>query len=171
MKLSDIAGILREMEVYHGSDAVFDKFDVNKIGSSSGIDKGGWGIYFTSSKEVASQYISGRGEVRSYRIPNGPYFDFGEGLDPGFAQRIYDELEEAEVSEDNLEQFRTDFMDEGYVYDTTYEQVYDWLGYVMGSRKSASMFLSSMGYAGNVYSDRTDPDVKNYVVYDVGDIR
>lgn len=169
MKLKDL--VLIEMEVYHGSDHSFDAFDADKIGTASGDDKGGWGFYFTTSQDVASQYASGKGEVRTYRIPDGSYFDFNEMLDPSFAQSIYSELEDADVDESDLEEFRDDFMDESYVYDTTYEQVYDWLGHVLGSRKKASLFLADMGYVGNTYRDRSEPDAANYVVYDASDIR
>jgi hypothetical protein len=171
MKLNEITGMLREMDVYHGSDHSFDKFDADKIGDASGQDKGGWGFYFTTSEEVASQYISGRGEVRAFRIPSGPYFDFDEGFGPSFAQRIYDELEEAGVSEDELDDYRDEMMDEQYVYETTYDQVYRYLAHVLGSSKKVSLFLGNMGYVGNSYSDRTNPDVTNYVVFDSNDIQ
>lgn len=163
--------LFESMVVYHGSDERFDKFDPERVKSASGADKGGWGFYFTDSEEVASQYISGRGAVDSYRIPSGPYFDLNDGLEYGVGLNILDELEEREISDSDLEQFREEFLSDDYIFDTSNEQVYDWLGHVLGSRRAASEFIGYLGYVGNVYSDKTDPDVKNYVVFDSNDIK
>lgn len=168
MRLNEI---LNEIVVFHGSDSNIDKFDPERVGSASGLDKGGWGFYFTDDESVAGQYASGQGSVEQYQIPNGPYLNLDDGVDLGFLQTVYDEMEEREVDDSDLEEFRTDFMDESYMYDTTIEQVYNWLGYVVGSRKNASMFFKYLGYVGTQFADKTNSDATNYVVFDADDIR
>ena len=168
MRLSDI---ITEMVVFHGSDSDIDEFDPESIGSSSGSDKGGWGFYFTDDESVASQYISGKGSVEPYQIPNGPYLSLNDGVDEDFLHTIYNELEDRNVKESDLEEFKTDFMDESYMHGTTIEHVYNWLGYVLGSRKNTSKMFSELGYVGTKFPDKTNPDVTNYVVFNPSDIR
>lgn len=164
--------ILTEMIVFHGSDAKFDKFDPERIGSESGMDKGGWGFYFSDDETVAQNYASGSGTVKQYEIPNGPYLPLDDGVDLGFLQKILGELEDLEIDEKELDEFRSDFMDdESYMADTTVDDIYTWLGHVLGSRKNASGFFADLGYAGNVFEDKANRDATNYVVYDAHDIR
>jgi hypothetical protein len=41
---------------YHGSPAIFDKFDINKLGSGQGAQAYGHGIYFAENPAVAKEY-------------------------------------------------------------------------------------------------------------------
>lgn len=171
MRLNNL-NLLGEMIVYHGSDAGFDKFDPERVGTESGADKGGWGFYFSDNEEVAQNYISGRGTVKQYEIPNGPYLPLDDGVDLGFLQKILDELKDLEIDEDELEEFHKDFMDdESYMANTSIDDIYTWLGYVLGSRRDASSFFSDLGYVGSTFSDKVTRDATNYVVYDENDIR
>jgi hypothetical protein len=43
---------------YHGSPAIFDKFDLNKVGTGEGMQSYGKGIYFSESPSVASKYMN-----------------------------------------------------------------------------------------------------------------
>lgn len=45
-----------EMLVYHGTGADFNKFALNKMGSGEGSQTYGEGVYFTSSKKIATDY-------------------------------------------------------------------------------------------------------------------
>lgn len=36
--------------LYHGSPHTFDKFDISKVGSTEGLNKYGFGFYFTSNQ-------------------------------------------------------------------------------------------------------------------------
>lgn len=163
--------ILNEVIVFHGSDEKIDTFDPERIGTASGLDKGGWGFYFSDDESVADQYASGSGSVERYQIPNGPYLNLDEGVDLGFLHKIYDELEDMDIKESDLEEFKSDFMDESYMYDTTVEDVYTWLGHVLGSRKNASLFFADLGYVGTQFEDKTNREATNYVVFDSGDIQ
>lgn len=50
-----IMGLLG-MTAYHGSPAIFDKFDINKIGTGQGAQAYGHGIYFAENPAVAKDY-------------------------------------------------------------------------------------------------------------------
>jgi len=163
MKLFEVnmKGIL----VYHGSMKDFGKFDITKIGSETKDLKGGWGIYFSDSREVAMQYTpEGNPIIKKYIIPKGDYFDLDEMLDEYFAQNIKNELENMEVSEKNIEEFQTDFIE--YIPDISHGDVYDWLSHVLGSSKNASQFISDEGYVGNTFRDKTNRHARNYVMFD-----
>lgn len=41
---------------YHGSPAIFDKFDINKVGTGQGAQAYGHGIYFAENPAVAREY-------------------------------------------------------------------------------------------------------------------
>lgn len=41
---------------YHGSPAIFDKFDINKVGSGEGMQAYGHGMYFAENPAVAKEY-------------------------------------------------------------------------------------------------------------------
>jgi hypothetical protein len=41
---------------YHGSPAIFDKFDINKVGTGQGAQSYGHGIYFAENPAVAKEY-------------------------------------------------------------------------------------------------------------------
>jgi hypothetical protein len=56
---------------YHGSPYEFDTFDINKAGSGDGLNKFGYGLYFTDNEELANFYASeliGKGKERGYNI-------------------------------------------------------------------------------------------------------
>src|SRR6185436_17933558 len=52
------AGKNRELfqTVYHGTPHVFEQFSLHAIGSGEGNHSYGWGLYFTSTKEIAEKY-------------------------------------------------------------------------------------------------------------------
>lgn len=147
--------------VFHGSDRKFDKFDLSKIGTGSGKSKGGWGIYFSNDKNVSRQYTTRNGFVKSYEIKDGNYFDFDEPID--IDSSFIRNLKKYGVSQHDIEELQTDYIDYS---DTTNRQLYEWLSYILGSEKNASLFLSELGYIGNKFQDKTNPDATNYVLYD-----
>lgn len=165
MLLSEIhnSGIL----VYHGSRFDFDEFDMSKIGIETEDLKGGWGIYFSDDRDVAEGYSTGQGTVKAYTIPSHRrYFNLDEGVED--TETILAKLEAFDLaSESDLEEFREEFVEEEYRYDTTNRQLYGWLSHVLGSNKEASEFLhNEMGYIGTMYKDKTNPDATNYVIFD-----
>jgi len=157
--------ISEPITVYHGSDRDFDTFDLEKIGSGDGKGIGGWGIYFSDSEGVASRYYLKSGFVKEYRLRRGNYFDFDDVLDEGFGDQLIEKLSDDYFLDSDIEEFKTDFID--YIPDVTNRQVYEWLTHVTGSKKDASLFLKDLGFYGNKFSDKVDPESTNYVIYDL----
>lgn len=71
MKLFEIYNDIIKEETenvfYHGSPHVFDKFDMSKIGSGDGLNKFGYGFYFTDNPDMAIYYAKelSKGELRN----------------------------------------------------------------------------------------------------------
>jgi len=156
------------IHVYHGTDRKFDTFDMNKVGSGDGNSLGGWGIYFSDSEDVSRKYFLNSGFVKEYEIKSGKYFDFDDLLSEN-GQSIMANLEDHGVSEEDIQQFQTDYLD--YENETTNKQAYEWLSFVLGSEKNASLFLADLGFLGTTFKDRSDPEATNYVVFNPNSIR
>lgn len=152
--------ILEGIDVYHGSDRKFDEFDMSKIGSGDGKSLGGWGIYFSDSEQVSQRYSTSHGFVREHEIKSGNYFDLDNLNDDG--DRIKRALTNRDIDEDVIEEFQRDFIE----YDVTNKQIYDWLSYILGGEKEASLFLKDLGYIGNTFMDKWTTDARNYVLFD-----
>lgn len=155
----ELQHLFEGIEVFHGSTEKFDTFDMQKVGTGDGKSLGGWGIYFSDNPDVSKRYYLPSGQLKQHEIRNGNYFDLDAPLDDG--QRILSALQRQGVDENNLEEFQTDYIDN----DVNNKQAYDWLSYVLGSEKQASLFLKSLGYIGNTMKDRWD-NARNYVVFD-----
>lgn len=166
MELFEIYKNLTEgINVYHGSTNDFDEFDIDKIGSGDGKSLGGWGIYFSDDENVSQRYYTTGGSVKPFTLKSGKYFDLDEPLDEGFAEQILNELRDRGVDEDNLEQFQTDYIDYIRYGDVYNKGVYNWLSYVLGSEKEASLFLESLGFIGNTMMDKWDTTARNYIIF------
>lgn len=64
------AGAVLEQPAYHGSPHVFEKFDLQKIGSGEGAQSYGWGLYFAGRKEIAEHYRDILSS-QTRRVPSG----------------------------------------------------------------------------------------------------
>jgi len=51
-------GTSQEVRAYHGTPFLFDKFNSDKIGTGEGAQAFGYGLYFTSKKEIAQDYAT-----------------------------------------------------------------------------------------------------------------
>ena len=160
MKLKLFESFINEsIDVYHGSTTRFKTFNLSKIGSGDGKSIGGWGIYFTDKKSVADGYYTTGGFVKKYKIDDGPYFDLDDQF---YDDNFIEKLKKKKVKSSDLEEFKTDIL--GYP-DTTNLQVYNWLSYVLGSKKKSSLFLDDLGYIGNKFEDRWESGATNYVLF------
>jgi hypothetical protein len=153
--------------VYHGTDGEFDKFDLNKIGSGTGNSVGGWGLYFSDNERVANQYRSGKGHVKSFILSRGRYFDLEDSVTSGDGDMIINGMRRKRIPETEINEFENEYN----VYGVTNKQAYEWLSYVMGGEKQASLFLKSLGYDGNHFKDRTIPEANNFVIYNLNIIK
>jgi len=161
----EIQKFMENIDVYHGSTDKFDVFDMSKVGTGDGKSLGGWGIYFSDNPEVSKRYYLPSGQLKQHIIRSGNYFDLDSPVEDG--QRILNALERRGVDESDLEEFQETYVDN---YDTNGKQVYDWLSYVLGDEKEASLFLKDLGYIGNTMTDRWETDARNYVVFDTSTI-
>lgn len=173
MEVGDVIARNKSMKLgglFHGSHKKFTKFSLSNVGEG-GKSVGGWGIYVSTSKDVARQYLLKSGALYEVTVyENGEWLDFDETLDSGVAQSILRGLKRKNISTD---EFRRDFLAEG---EDGYEvangkQVYDYLSSVLGSEKKASLFLLANGIIGNRFKDKTEPDATNYVVFDAAAIK
>lgn len=159
--------------LFHGSDKKFDTFSTQHIGQS-GDSLGGWGIYLSTSRDVASQYLLSSGALLNVTVyENGDWFNLDEQIPDDLADSIVKKLKSKSVSEDDIEQFEKDFLargDDGYEV-ATGKQVYDYLSAILDSEKNASMFLLSIGIIGNKFHDKAHPEETNYVVFDADAIK
>lgn len=156
------------INVWHGSDRNFDKFDIDKVGSGDGKSLGGWGIYFSDSREVSERYFTSNGFVDEYELRTGKYFDLDDQVSEYGMIRG---LENMGIDEDEIEEFQTDYIEQSQNYgDVTNKQAYEWLSFVLGGEKEASQFLKSLGYIGNTFMDKWNTDARNYVVFDINTI-
>jgi hypothetical protein len=163
--LQEIQSLMEGIPVFHGSTTKFDTFDMQKVGTGDGKSLGGWGIYFSDSPEVSRRYYLPSGQLGEHEIRNGRYFDLDEIISDG--DRIISGLEKLGVDESQIQEFQSDFMEYG---DVTNKQAYDWLAFVLGGEKEASMFLKSLGYIGNTMMDKWERDARNYIVFDTQSI-
>ncbi len=156
------------IDVWHGSDRNFDRFDISKVGSGDGKSLGGWGIYFSDDEDVSRNYSTNKGFVREFKLKSGNYFDLDETLDYDIANLIIKKLKKTGVDENDVEEFENDYV--AYANDSTNKQVYEWLSYVCGNEKNASLFLNSIGFIGNRFKDKVNPDATDYVVFSTDSI-
>jgi hypothetical protein len=161
--------LMEDFHVYHGTDRSFDSFSMDKVGSGDGKSLGGWGIYFSDSERVSERYFLKGGSVKEYDIKEGNYFNLDDYLDEGTAYQFMNKLRKMGVNEDELEVFQSDYID--YIPNIDNKQAYDWLSGVLGSEKNASLFLNDLGYVGNTFKDKWEPEATNYVLFDTKYIR
>jgi len=169
--MNKLIQLINEMiDVFHGSTNKFDVFDTSKIGTGDGKSIGGWGLNFSDTREVAQQYFLKSGFVGSYKIPNGDYFSLDDRFDPSVGELIKRALDKiGTIKDDDIEEFQNDFIDNAD--EVTNKQVYEWLSYVVGSEKNASLLLDRIGFVGNKFSDRWNREATNYVIFDSKNIR
>ena len=167
----DLGKISESITAYHGTPNKFDRFSIDKIGSSDGREVGGWGIYFTNDFGVANDYSNNQGGVMEVSLSDGNYLNLNDTVDDNLANYIISRGLRKGLSQQDIQQFESDFYDEQYRYNVTNAQVYEWLSAVLGGNRQASMFLKDAGYIGNVVSDRVNPDATNYIVFDPRNIR
>lgn len=154
------------LTLWHGSTKHFDKFSTEYIGSGDGKSLGGWGIYFSDTKEVSERYYLKTGMLKTFKIRSGNWFDLDETFEDG--RRILNALYKLGVDESDLEQFEQDYVEnEDYVI--TNEDVLSWLNITLGE-KETSILLMKLGYIGNTFKDKWITDATNYVLFSADDV-
>jgi hypothetical protein len=165
---------------YHGSPHKFDKFSTEHIGSGEGNQGFGWGLYFTSSKDVAEYYRTGlkvdgtTGQTYKVDIPDEHQFlsrdsllkDQPEAIQKG-VRAAFEEL----VSDPTVKQrmpgyrnFVPEFGKKEWDDALNGQGVYDFIQTLTGSDKEASLLLKKHGVEGVKY--KGERDFTNFVVFD-----
>lgn len=148
------------INVYHGTmTPKFDAFSSKKIGSTNQREMGGWGIYLSDNPNVARQYGK---NILNAEIPNGTYLELDDTVDNHLAEFIL----KSNLPFSDIEQFKSDFIADDYIYDTTNNQVLEWLKDVLADSKKAMDFIAKAGFIGTKFSDKTNRDATNYVIFD-----
>ena len=65
---------LDELDLYHGTNADFDKFDEKFYLTGIGEMAYGWGVYLSNSINTAKEYGPG-GQIMTVEVPDGKYLD------------------------------------------------------------------------------------------------
>ena len=172
-----------QQSAYNGSSALYDKFDMSKVGSGNGTASYGWGAYLSSAREVAELYVrlaGGFGEnaqVAKFDIPENdvllsydkrfseqpqkvkdalqPYADEYKQSDGERGIKIYDVFSGAQIQEKIA-----DALNEGRI------SVDGGLnGPVEANSREVSMFLNSLGIPGLRYPDDGGKG-DNFVIWD-----
>jgi hypothetical protein len=71
LNLNPVMGLIGAT-AYHGSPAIFDKFDIKKLGSGEGAQSYGHGMYFAENPKTAEQYAKDLGT--EITVNNKPLF-------------------------------------------------------------------------------------------------
>lgn len=168
-----------EMELYHGSQAAFDKFDLAFLSSGWGQQEYGYGIYLSDSKQCALEY-SKKGYVYICNVPEGKYLR-DTSISRAEARRIAIKFFKYYTTVDDYgkEAYKGNeqiFWDEECKYVAeciSGDDIYGTISSLLGSDKDTSNFLHSIGYKGlklRSSDGSTGKKFKIYVIFDPNDI-
>ena len=171
-----------ELNLYHGTHADFDKFDVAYLSTGWGQQAHGYGFYLTDCYEAAKDYSCG-GKVMEVKVPDGKYLS-DKRISPREKQVIArtffkyytEELDYGKEAYPDA-QARNDFWqyevscilncdDGAYVYGT--------VASLLGSNEDTSNFLhDKLGYVGitiHTKHGETGEPITTYVIFNPNDI-
>ena len=170
------------IKAWHGSGAVFDKFDVQYMGTGEGKQVFGWGMYAAENKQVGQAYrerateAAPTGEVRPG--DQGALYELGINVEP--SEMLYWDDKLSNMDKGSQEKIKAALNDEAFsqgVPNTdklfsqkTGEIIYRMMVRRLGSDQAASQHLMKHGIKANKYFDgmsRSQRDgTYNYVVFD-----
>lgn len=165
---------IKEMNLYHGTRANFDNFDLAYLGSGWGQQAYGYGFYLSDSPEVAKDFAQG-GYIYTVKVPKGRYLSYG-GISRAEVNRIAADFfkyytTEHEFGKDAYLGHEKDFWNEECRYMCNADnggRVYGDLAHLFGNDKEASEFLYKEGYKGIKWGDN---GITNYVMFNPKDIK
>lgn len=172
---------LDELELYHGSTADFDEFNLAFLGSGWGQQAYGYGVYLSNNRDAARAYAKG-GKVYTVEVPNGKYLSY-EGIPPKEAMRIAKLFFKYYTTEDEYgkEAYPGEAANEFWEMECKYiaecsdgGSVYGTVASLIGSDKEASEFFSRIGYVGIEWiatNGATGAEFANYVIFDPKSIK
>jgi hypothetical protein len=165
---------IKEMNLFHGTAADFDKFDLAYLGSGWGEQAYGYGFYLSDSLEVAKDYAQG-GYIYTVKVPDGRYLSY-EGISRTEVNRIAMDFykyytEENEYGREAYAGHEREFWEEQCKYILDAENggdIYGDLAHLFGSDKETSEFLYKEGYKGIKWVDKGNT---NYVIFNPKDLK
>lgn len=127
---------------YHGSPYQFDSFDMDKIGTGDGLNKYGYGFYFSDTIDTAKYYAGVKKDsmylydVRLLGLEK--FFKWDQPITDELYYKVLRRLDY--LGEDEAkEQIETEY--EEYADMWTMESLYSYLTDILGTQKDASNFL------------------------------
>lgn len=174
-----VSEAIDELDLFHGSQADFNEFDIAYMSSGWGSQAYGYGFYLTNDKETADSYARG-GYVYTVKVPNGKYLSTKKIM-PSTADRIarnfyhyyltYDEYGKEAYKGCEKEFWDGECSSIGYAQDGI--NLYGSIVSILGDEKETSEYLHSIGYKGlKIYDKIHNGDtVVNYVIFDPKDIK
>lgn len=184
------------MTVYHGSGAKFDRFDHSHMGEGEGNQSFGWGTYVTEvegigrtyAKAAAAKYDGNQPKRNLYTVEipedNGDNYldwskkinDIGGDFLTGIDNKLYNEEGWRRVESGGLTKFTKGEKTIVLNPNATVADIYEELSAGLGSPKSASEFLNSLGYIGISYpaeymSGGRSDGARNYVIFNENDAK
>lgn len=146
-------------EFYHGSPHSFTRFDMSKVGSGDGLNKHGYGFYFTDNEELATYYArealpkAQRKGMFLYTVTLRGVRDFLP-WDQLIPEDTYRDIADA-LEEQGHEKHANEMREELEGYHETYDlsQSYGILTHVLGGANKASEFLYDVGVPGATAKD------------------
>ena len=167
---------ISELELYHGSKASFNEFDLAYLSSGWGQQAYGYGVYLISSREGASQYARG-GYVYKVKVPNRPYLSY-TSISRQNAHKIAKALYDYYLNHDEYgKEAYKGHEDEFWEYECSAVcdcqnggDVYGTVASILGSDKHTSEFLYGLGYKGIKWIDKMNKNT-NYVIFNPKDVQ
>lgn len=169
---------LDELDLYHGTNADFDKFDEKFYLTGIGEMAYGWGVYLSNSINTAKEYGPG-GQIMTVEVPDGKYLDsrrISKSEASKIARAFYKfflSSEHGQVYKGSEKEFwdyecscLENVPDGSYLYGT--------ISTFLGSDKEASEWLHSIGYVGLRFpghNSNTGEKFMNYVIFDTNDVK
>lgn len=169
---------LDELDLYHGTNADFDKFDEKFYLTGIGEMAYGWGVYLSNSINTAKEYGPG-GQIMTVEVPHGKYLDsrrISKSEASKIARAFYKfflSSEHGQVYKGSEKEFwdyecscLENVPDGSYLYGT--------ISTFLGSDKEASEWLHSIGYVGLRFpghNSNTGEKFMNYVIFDANDVK
>lgn len=155
------------LELYHGTQHQFDKFDLEFFGKGVGVANCGYGMYFTSDLAIAHKYASDVDgyiyTIQTHRQLNLLYWE--STIEEEFALSLCANLKKLTATDD-LELQEALGLGEGYYGDfPLVSGIYNYCEALLGDKKAVSSMLDFLGVDGILSPQEGENN--NYTIFDI----
>tara|TARA_R110000868_G_C10780191_1_gene755443 strand:- start:44 stop:1015 length:972 start_codon:yes stop_codon:yes gene_type:complete len=180
---------------YHGSPYMFDKFDIDKVGTGHGAQSYGQGMYFSENPKVADYFKDRLFPTKEFlqAVDKGEYNDLHKFVTKGNLYKV--DIPDTSIPKmldwdkplgeqnlpikDLLSQFKGNRLGRMTAYaknnDVPAGSFYTALSEELGSQEKATKALQKAGISGVKYLDATSKDLgqgtRNFVVFDPSNVK